>query len=107
VNKEKPILFNTAMVHAILAGKKTMTIKSRVPFLHFFDGFRTSHEIQKIEVINEQEIAKIVDWQAIQAFRDHALTPEHPVVRGTAQNPDIYFQGREVANLSIVRFRTL
>ena len=74
------------------------TIKSRVPFLHFFDGFRTSHEIQKIEVINEQEIAKIVDWQAIQAFRDHALTPEHPVVRGTAQNPDIYFQGREVAN---------
>lgn len=74
------------------------TIKSRVPFLHFFDGFRTSHEIQKIEVINEQDIAKIVDWQAIQTFRDHALTPEHPVVRGTAQNPDIYFQGREVAN---------
>jgi len=74
------------------------TIKSRVPFLHFFDGFRTSHEIQKIELINEQDIAKIVDWQAIQAFRDHALTPEHPTVRGTAQNPDIYFQGREVAN---------
>jgi len=74
------------------------TIKSRVPFLHFFDGFRTSHEIQKIEVINEQDIAKIVDWQAIQTFRDHALTPEHPVVRGTAQNPDIYFQGSEVAN---------
>ncbi|MFZ3130780.1 MAG: pyruvate:ferredoxin (flavodoxin) oxidoreductase, partial [Desulfosporosinus sp.] len=74
-------------------------IKSRVPFLHFFDGFRTSHEIQKIEVINEQEIAEIVDWQAIQAFRDRALSPEHPVVRGTNQNPDIYFQGREVANL--------
>ena len=74
------------------------TIKSRVPFLHFFDGFRTSHEIQKIELINEPDIAKIVDWQAIQTFRDHALTPEHPVVRGTAQNPDIYFQGREVAN---------
>lgn len=74
------------------------TIKSRVPFLHFFDGFRTSHEIQKIEVIDEQDIAKIVDWQAIQTFRDHALTPEHPAVRGTAQNPDIYFQGREVAN---------
>ena len=74
------------------------TIKSRVPFLHFFDGFRTSHEIQKIAVIDEQEIAKIVDWEAIQTFRDHALTPEHPAVRGTAQNPDIYFQGREVAN---------
>jgi len=74
------------------------TIKSRVPFLHFFDGFRTSHEIQKIELIDEQDIAKIVDWQAIQTFRDHALTPEHPTVRGTAQNPDIYFQGREVAN---------
>ncbi|KUO75773.1 MAG: pyruvate-flavodoxin oxidoreductase [Desulfosporosinus sp. BRH_c37] len=74
------------------------TIRSRVPFLHFFDGFRTSHEIQKIEVINEQDIAKLVDWQAIQTFRDHALTPEHPVVRGTAQNPDIYFQGREAAN---------
>lgn len=74
------------------------TIKSRIPFLHFFDGFRTSHEIQKIEVINEQDIAKIVDWQAIQTFRDNALSPEHPVVRGTAQNPDIYFQGREVAN---------
>ncbi len=75
------------------------TIKSRIPFLHFFDGFRTSHEIQKIEVINEQDIIGIVDWQAIQAFRDRALSPEHPVVRGTNQNPDIYFQGREVANL--------
>jgi len=74
------------------------TIKSRVPFLHFFDGFRTSHEIQKIELIDEQDIAKIVDWEGIRTFRDHALTPEHPVVRGTAQNPDIYFQGREVAN---------
>ncbi|TGE36923.1 pyruvate:ferredoxin (flavodoxin) oxidoreductase [Desulfosporosinus fructosivorans] len=74
------------------------TIRSRVPFLHFFDGFRTSHEVQKIEMIDEQDIAKIVDWQAIQAFRDRALSPEHPVARGTAQNPDIYFQGREVAN---------
>ncbi|MDR3542885.1 MAG: pyruvate:ferredoxin (flavodoxin) oxidoreductase [Desulfosporosinus sp.] len=73
-------------------------IKSRVPFLHFFDGFRTSHEIQKIATIDAQDISKIVDWQALQNFRDHALTPEHPVARGTAQNPDIYFQGREVAN---------
>ena len=74
-------------------------IKSRVPFMHFFDGFRTSHEIQKIETIDAQEISKLVDWQALQTFRDHALTPEHPIARGTAQNPDIYFQGREVANL--------
>lgn len=73
-------------------------LKARVPFLHFFDGFRTSHEFQKIEVIDEQEIAKLVDFNAIKAFRDRALNPEHPVVRGTAQNPDIYFQGREVSN---------
>jgi pyruvate-ferredoxin/flavodoxin oxidoreductase len=73
-------------------------IKSRVPFMHFFDGFRTSHEIQKIEMIDQQDISKIVDWAGIQTFRDNALSPEHPVVRGTAQNPDIYFQGREVAN---------
>ena len=73
-------------------------IKGRVPFLHFFDGFRTSHEIQKIEVIDYADFAKIVDWDAIQAFRDNALNPEHPVTRGTAQNPDIYFQGREASN---------
>ena len=73
-------------------------IKGKIPFLHFFDGFRTSHEIQKIEVIDEQDIAKIVDWDAVQAFRDHALNPEHPVARGSAQNPDIYFQQREAPN---------
>lgn len=73
-------------------------IKARVPFLHFFDGFRTSHEIQKIKVIDYEDVAKLVDWEAIQAFRDRALNPEHPVLRGTAQNPDIYFQGREAAN---------
>ncbi|ERI89988.1 pyruvate synthase [Clostridiales bacterium oral taxon 876 str. F0540] len=73
-------------------------IKGRVPFLHFFDGFRTSHEIQKIEVIDYEDLAKMVDYDAIKAFRDRALSPNHPVVRGTAQNPDIYFQGREVAN---------
>lgn len=74
------------------------TIKSRVPFLHFFDGFRTSHEYQKIEVIDYDELAKLVDYEAIKQFRDRAINPEHPVVRGTAQNPDIYFQGREVSN---------
>lgn len=70
-------------------------IKSRIPFLHFFDGFRTSHEYQKIEIINYEDLSKIVDYNAIKQFRNRALNPEHPVVRGTAQNPDIYFQGRE------------
>ncbi|MEA4900207.1 pyruvate:ferredoxin (flavodoxin) oxidoreductase [Desulfitobacterium sp.] len=73
-------------------------IKGRVPFMHFFDGFRTSHEIQKIEVTPYEEVAKLVDYKAIQAFRDRALNPEHPVLRGSAENPDIYFQGREVSN---------
>jgi pyruvate-ferredoxin/flavodoxin oxidoreductase len=73
-------------------------IKGRIPFLHFFDGFRTSHEIQKIELIDYDDLDKMVDHEAIKAFRDRALNPEHPVARGTAQNPDIYFQGREVAN---------
>ena len=74
------------------------SIKSRIPFLHFFDGFRTSHEIQKIEVLETAELAGLVDRDALQAFRDRALNPEHPVTRGTAQNPDIYFQSREAAN---------
>jgi pyruvate-ferredoxin/flavodoxin oxidoreductase len=73
-------------------------IKSRVPFLHFFDGFRTSHEQQKIEILDYEELKKLVDYQAIQEFRARALNPEHPVVKGTAQNPDIYFQNREVSN---------
>lgn len=73
-------------------------IRSRVPFIHFFDGFRTSHEIQKISTIEYEELAGIVDADAIRDFRKRALNPEHPVVRGTAQNPDIYFQGREASN---------
>ena len=73
-------------------------IKGRVPFLHFFDGFRTSHEIQKIECIDYDELAKIIDMDAVNTFKRNALNPEHPVIRGTAQNPDIYFQGREAAN---------
>ncbi len=74
------------------------SIKSRVPFLHFFDGFRTSHEVQKIEAIDYSEFAKLVDHEAIKAFRDNALNPEHPVTRGTAQNPDIFFQAKEASN---------
>jgi len=73
-------------------------IKSRIPFVHFFDGFRTSHEIQKVEYFENEDLAKLLDWNALQAFRDNALNPEHPVTRGTAQNPDIYFQSREAAN---------
>ncbi len=73
-------------------------IKGRVPFLHFFDGFRTSHEVQKVEVMDYADLAKLVDYDAIKEFKDRALNPEHPVLRGTAQNPDIYFQGREAAN---------
>ncbi len=73
-------------------------IKSRIPFVHFFDGFRTSHEIQKIEVIGYEDFKKLVDWKAVQEFRDRALNPEHPVIRGTAQNPDIFFQAREASN---------
>lgn len=73
-------------------------IKARVPFLHFFDGFRTSHEVQKIEVIEYDEFKNLLDMEAVQRFRDEALNPEHPVTRGTAQNPDIFFQAREAAN---------
>ncbi len=73
-------------------------IKSRVPFLHFFDGFRTSSEIQKIETIDYEDLEKIVDFGAIEEFRKNALNPEHPVLRGTAQNPDIFFQAREACN---------
>ncbi len=73
-------------------------IKSRIPFLHFFDGFRTSHEIQKVEVANQEALKELLDKDALKRFRDKALNPENPVTRGTAQNPDIYFQTREVAN---------
>ena len=73
-------------------------IEGRVPFMHFFDGFRTSHEIQKIEVIDQDEIAKLINYEALKEFRNRALNPEHPVTRGTAQNPDIYFQTRELQN---------
>ncbi len=74
------------------------SIKGKVPFLHFFDGFRTSHEIQKIEVMDYDDLKSLVDWDALKSFKDNALNPEHPVLRGTAQNPDIYFQGREASN---------
>ncbi len=73
-------------------------IKTRIPFLHFFDGFRTSHEIQKVEAPTTEELGELIDTNALNEFRQRALNPENPVTRGTAQNPDIYFQTREAAN---------
>ncbi len=73
-------------------------IKSRIPFIHFFDGFRTSHEIQKVEYFENEDMEKLLDWDAVDRFRKNALNPDHPFTRGTAQNPDIYFQSREAAN---------
>ncbi len=74
------------------------TLKSRIPFLNFFDGFRTSHEIQKIELLEQDDIAPLVDWSCIQDFRDRALSPTHPVVRGTAENPETFFTHKESEN---------
>jgi len=75
-------------------------IKSRIPFLHFFDGFRTSHEIQKIRAIPYEEFGKLLDWDAVRRFRESALNPYHPSLRNTVQNPDVYFQFREANNRS-------
>ncbi len=75
-----------------------VAIKSRVPFVHFFDGFRTSHEIQKVEQMDRDALVSLLDKDALAAFRARGLNPEHPVTRGTAQNPDIYFQAREASN---------
>lgn len=74
------------------------TLESRIPFLHFFDGFRTSHEISKIEVLPQEVLRAMVDEQRIAQHRARALSPDHPVLRGTAQNPDVYFQAREAVN---------
>ena len=75
-----------------------VALKARIPFLHFFDGFRTSHEIQKVEIIDDASLTSLLDRDALKAFRAAALNPNHPVTRGTAQNPDIYFQSREASN---------
>ncbi len=74
-------------------------IKGRVPFINFFDGFRTSHELQKIETLEYDDLAKLVDEDAVKAFKKRALNPERPAVRGTAQNPDVFFQAREASNV--------
>ena len=84
--------------HDMALISQTATLESRVPFLHFFDGFRTSHEVNKIEQLNVEDMKAMIDEEMISAHRARALSPEHPVLRGTAQNPDVYFQGRETVN---------
>ncbi|MDO5733924.1 MAG: pyruvate:ferredoxin (flavodoxin) oxidoreductase [Eubacteriales bacterium] len=84
--------------HDLAAVAHLAAIKGRVPFLHFFDGFRTSHEIQKIEIMDYDDLKELVDMDAVEAFRNRALSPNHPSERGTAQNPDIFFQAREASN---------
>lgn len=74
------------------------TLKARVPFMHFFDGFRTSHEIQKIELLQASDLRSLIDDELVFAVRERALTPDRPILRGTAQNPDVYFQARESVN---------
>ncbi len=74
------------------------SIRASLPFVHFFDGFRTSSEIQKVDIISYEDMAKLVDWEAIDDFRSRCLNPEYPQLRGTAQNPDIFFQNREAPN---------
>ncbi len=74
------------------------SLESRVPFLHFFDGFRTSHEVAKIEELTQDDLRAMIDEEPVRAHRARALSPDHPVLRGTAQNPDVYFQARESVN---------
>lgn len=94
-------LFATGSVQEIMdlaAVAHLSAIKSRIPFVHFFDGFRTSHEVQKIEQLDKEDLIPLIDQEALKAFRQRALNPNQPVTRGTAQNPDIYFQATEAAN---------
>src|SRR5512136_286638 len=74
------------------------TLRARVPFLHFFDGFRTSHEVMKIEQLADDDIRAMIDDSLVKEHRERALSPDHPMIRGTAQNPDVFFQARETAN---------
>ncbi len=84
------------MDFALLA--QAASLESRIPFLHFFDGFRTSHEIQKIEQLSEDDMRAMIDDDLVRAHRERALNPDNPFIRGTSQNPDVYFQGRETVN---------
>jgi pyruvate-ferredoxin/flavodoxin oxidoreductase len=84
--------------HDMAAIAHAATLESRIPFLHYFDGFRTSHEVSKIEEISDDDLRSLISEEAIYAHRQRALTPDRPVLRGTAQNPDVFFQAREAAN---------
>jgi pyruvate-ferredoxin/flavodoxin oxidoreductase len=84
--------------HDMAAVAHAATLESRIPFLHFFDGFRTSHEVAKIEELNDEDLGSFISEEAVFAHRQRALTPDKPVLRGTAQNPDVFFQAREAAN---------
>lgn len=85
--------------HDLALIAQSATLESRLPFVHFFDGFRTSHEINKIELLSDDQIRAMIDEKLILEHRNRALNPDHPFVRGTAQNPDVYFQGREACNV--------
>src|SRR5664279_4224691 len=77
---------------------QSASLKSRIPVIHFFDGFRTSHEVNKLELLTDDQIRSMIPDDMVIAHRNNALNPEHPFIRGTAQNPDVYFQGRETVN---------
>jgi pyruvate-ferredoxin/flavodoxin oxidoreductase len=85
-----------AMDMALIA--QAASLESRIPFLHFFDGFRTSHEVAKVEQLTVEDLRAMMDEKLIQAHRQRSMSPEHPVLRGTSQNPDVFFQARESAN---------
>ncbi|MBP3728928.1 MAG: pyruvate:ferredoxin (flavodoxin) oxidoreductase, partial [Lachnospiraceae bacterium] len=95
---------NVQEVMDLTAVAHLATIKGRVPVLNFFDGFRTSHELQKIETWEYGDLGDMLDWDAVQAFRNSALNPEHPCQLGSAQNPDIFFQAREASNKAYMDF---
>ncbi|MCS7008419.1 MAG: pyruvate:ferredoxin (flavodoxin) oxidoreductase, partial [Chthoniobacterales bacterium] len=89
---------NVQEAHDFAAIAHVATFRARLPFLHFFDGFRTSHEINDVEMLSDEDLRKFVDWDALRQHVRRALSPDHPVIRGTAQNPDAFFQAREGAN---------
>src|SRR6185369_6929070 len=85
--------------HDFAAIAHAATLELRIPFLHFFDGFRTSHEVAKIEALTDDDLRSLISEERVREHRKRALTPDAPVLRGTAQNPDVFFQAREAANL--------
>ena len=84
--------------HDLALVAQAATLRTRVPFVHFFDGFRTSHELNTIEMLSDDDVRAMVPQELVRAHRGRGLTPERPFIRGTAQNPDVYFQARETVN---------